>query len=129
MEKEYKEYSYFDEDPKKGLGFILALAALMLFTLMGVGLDFDEYLQHETLNIPFGYFYFIFSVDILMIAGIVLMYFYRKIGIFLFPIAVVLHFMMHNYYLSTFLYTDVTNLFLYISVGLLAIIPKWQFFK
>lgn len=129
MEKEYKEYSYFDEDPKKGWGFILALASLLLFTFMGVGLDFDEYLQHETLNIPSGYFYFIFSIDILMIAGIVLMFFYRKIGIILFPMMLVLHFFMHNYYLSTFLYSDVTNLFLFTGFGMLAIIPKWKFFR
>lgn len=129
MEKEYKEYSYFDEDPKKGLGFVLALASLLLFTFMGIGLDFDEYLQHETLNIPLGYFYFIFSIDILMIAGIVLMFFYRKIGIILFPVMLVLHFFMHNYYLSTFLYSDVTNLFLFTGFGMLAIIPKWKFFK
>ncbi|MGO4709394.1 hypothetical protein AB4Y90_09810, partial [Chryseobacterium sp. 2TAF14] len=86
MEKEYKEYSYFDEDPKKGWGFILALASLLLFTFMGIGLDFDEYLQHEGLNIPKEYFYIIFSVDILMILGIVLMFFYKKIGIVLFPL-------------------------------------------
>lgn len=129
MEKEYKEYSYFDEDPKKGWGFILALASLLLFTFMGIGLDFDEYLQHETLNIPSGYFYFIFSIDILMIAGILLMFFYRKIGIILFPVMLVLHFFMHNYYLSTFLYSDVTNLFLFTGFGMLAIIPKWKFFR
>ena len=129
MEKEYKEYSYFDEDPKKGIGFILALVALLLFTMMGVGLDFDEYLQHESLNIPLGYFYLIFSIDILMIAGIVLIYFYRKIGIVLFPLMLVLHFFMHNYYLSTFLYSDVTNLFLFTGFGMLAIIPKWKFFR
>ena len=129
MEKQYKEYSYFDEDPKKGIGFILALVALLLFTMMGVGLDFDEYLQHESLNIPLGYFYFIFSIDILMIIGIVLIYFYRKIGIVLFPLMLVLHFFMHNYYLSTFLYSDVTNLFLFTGFGMLAIIPKWKFFR
>lgn len=129
MEKQNKEYSYFDEDPKKGIGFILALVALLLFTMMGVGLDFDEYLQHESLNIPLGYFYFIFSIDILMIVGIVLIYFYRKIGIVLFPLMLVLHFFMHNYYLSTFLYSDVTNLFLFTGFGMLAIIPKWKFFR
>lgn len=129
MEKEYKEYSYFDEDPKKGWGFILALASLLLFTFMGIGLDFDEYLQHTELNIPKGYFYLIFSVDILMILGIVLMFFYRKIGIVLFPAMLLLHFFMHNYYLSTFLYSDVTNLFLFTGFGMLAIIPKWKFFR
>jgi len=124
-----KEYSYFDEDPKKGLGFILTLASLLLFTIMGLGIDVDEYLQHEYLNIPTWYFYVIFSIDILMVISLVLMYFYRKIGIFTFPTLLVLHFFMHNYYLSTFLYTDVTNLFLFTGFGMLAIIPKWKFFR
>jgi len=129
MEKEYKEYSYFDVDPKKGWGFILALASLLLFTIMGMGIDIDEYLQHEFLNIPRWYFYVIFTIDALMIISLILMYFYRKIGMFAFPVLLVLHFLMHNYYLSTFLYTDVTNLFLFTGFGMLAIIPKWKFFK
>lgn len=124
-----EEYSYFDEDPKKGWGFVLAFAALMLFTVMGLGIDVDEYLQHEYLDIPRWYFYVIFSVDALMMIGLVLMFFYRKAGIIMFPALLVLHFFMHNYYLSTFLYTDVTNLFLFTGFGMLAIIPKWKFFK
>lgn len=129
MEKEYKEYSYFDVDPKKGWGFILALASLLLFTIMGMGIDIDEYLQHEYLNIPRWYFYVIFTIDALMVISLVLMFFYRRIGMFAFPVLLVLHFLMHNYYLSTFLYTDVTNLFLFTGFGMLAIIPKWKFFK
>ncbi|WP_160140250.1 hypothetical protein [Chryseobacterium sp. c4a] len=124
-----EEYSYFDEDPKKGWGFVLAFAALMLFTVMGLGIDVDEYLQHEYLDIPRGYFYIIFSIDALMMIGLILMFFYKKVGIIMFPALLVLHFFMHNYYLSTFLYTDVTNLFLFTGFGMLAIIPKWKFFK
>ncbi|SDQ14630.1 hypothetical protein SAMN05421664_0728 [Chryseobacterium soldanellicola] len=124
-----EEYSYFDEDPKKGWGFILAFASLMLFTIMGLGIDVDEYLQHEYLNIPRWYFFIIFSIDFLMAVSLVLMFFYKKIGIFTFPTLLMLHFFMHNYYLSTFLYTDVTNLFLFTGFGMLAIIPKWKFFK
>jgi hypothetical protein len=124
-----EEYSYFDEDPKKGWGFISAFAALMLFTIMGLGIDIDEYLQHEYLQIPRWYFFVIFSIDALMMLGLILMFFYRKIGIFMFPELLVLHFFMHNYYLSTFLYTDVTNLFLFTGFGMLAIIPKWKFFR
>ncbi len=124
-----EEYSYFDEDPKKGIGFILTSIALLLFTIMGLGIDFDEYFQHESLNIPLWYFYIIFSIDALMVACLALMFFYKKIGIFGFPILLVLHFFMHNYYLSTFLYTDVTNLFIFTGFGMLAIIPKWKFFK
>jgi len=120
---------FSNESPKKDLGFILSLCALLLFSLMGIGIDSDEYLQKTDLNIPGFYFLLIFFTDLLMIIGLLLIFFYRKIGVYLFPVAVVLHFMLHNYYLSTFLYTDVTNLFLYISVGLLAFIPKWKFFK
>ncbi|MGZ5274168.1 MAG: hypothetical protein ACXWCA_07625 [Kaistella sp.] len=120
---------FSNESPKKDLGFILSLAALLLFTLMGIGIDADEYLQQNELNIPDFYFILIFFIDLLMVLGLILIFFYRKIGIYLFPAAVVLHFFLHNFYLSTFLYTDVTNLFIFISVGLLAFIPKWQFFK
>lgn len=120
---------FSNESPKKDLGFILSLAALLLFTLMGIGIDADEYLQQKELNIPDFYFILIFFIDLLMVLGLILIFLYRKIGIYLFPAAVVLHFFLHNFYLSTFLYTDVTNLFIFISVGLLAFIPKWQFFK
>lgn len=120
---------FSNESPKKDLGFILSLAALLLFTLMGIGIDSDEYVQQKDLNIPGFYFILIFLIDLLMIIGLILIFFYRKMGVYLFPAAVVLHFFLHNFYLSTFLYTDVTNLFIFISVGLLAFIPKWQFFK
>ena len=120
---------FSNESPKKDLGFILSLAALLLFTLMGIGIDSDEYVQQNDLNIPAFYFILIFLIDLLMIIGLILIFFYRKMGVYLFPAAVVLHFFLHNFYLSTFLYTDVTNLFIFISVGLLAFIPKWQFFK
>lgn len=120
---------FSDESPKKDMGFILSLGALLLFSLMGLGIDTDEFLQRSELHIPQNYFYLIFGIDLLMIVGIVLIFFYRKIGIILFPLAVFAHYLIHNYYLNTFLYTDVTNLFLFISVGLLAFIPKWKFFK
>lgn len=120
---------FADESAKKDIGFLLSLAALLLFSLMGAGIDFDEYLQKTELGIPDFYFVLIFLTDLLMIVGLALIFMYRKIGAYLFPAVVVLHFLLHNYYLSTFLYTDVTNLFLYITVGLLAFIPKWKFFK
>jgi len=120
---------FANESPKKDIGFILSLCALLFFTLMGIGIDADEFAQHAELEIPVWYFYLIFAVDFLMVLGIVLIFFYRKIGVYLFPIALIMHFLFHNYYLSTFLYTDVTNMFLFIGLGLLAIIPKFQFFK
>ncbi|QDP86096.1 hypothetical protein FNJ88_11255 [Chryseobacterium sp. SNU WT5] len=121
--------NFADESPKKDLGFVLSLLALLLFTGMGIGIDFDEFSQHLEINIPPGYFYFIFLVDVIMIVSLIIIYNYRKIGAYLFPAAVITHFLAHNFFLSTFLYTDVTNMFLYITVGMFAILPKWQFFK
>jgi hypothetical protein len=121
--------NYFDNEPKKTTSFYVALGALALFTLMGLGIDGDEFLQRNLLQIPSWYFYFIFLVDALAIFSILGISFFRKIAIYLFPFFVALHFYLHQFYLETFLYTDVTNLFLYIAVGLLVIIPKWKYFK
>ena len=117
------------ESPNKDFGFVLSLAALMLFSLMGVGIDVDEFSQHQEINIPSAYFYFIFLVDLIMIMSVIFIFFYKKIAAYTFPLAVLTHFLTHSFFLTTFLYTDVTNMFLYVGVGLLAIIPKWQFFK
>lgn len=108
---------------------MISLAALLVFTIMGAGVDLDQYLQHDLLEIPGWYFYLIFSVDVLLFASLILIYFYRKIGVILFPLLVALHFYFHIYYLDTFLYTDITSLFIYTGIGLVAFIPKWQFFK
>ncbi|WP_417429449.1 hypothetical protein [Halpernia sp.] len=121
--------NYFDKEPKKTLSFYLALASLALFTLMGIGMDGDEFLQHNLLNIPIWYFYLIFTVDFFSLLSLVGIAFFRKLAVYFFPVFVVLHFYLHQFYLSTFLYTDVSNIFLFIGIGLLMIIPKWKYFK
>lgn len=124
------ENNYFkEESPKKGTLFIVALVAMLLFAIMSLGIDVDEFLQFQGKDIPTWYFYLIFGVDVLIVLSVILIYFYRKIGIIIFPIASLAHFFFHLYYLDTFLYSDVTSLFLFVGIGLLAIIPKWQFFK
>ncbi|MBT0548452.1 hypothetical protein JSO53_07345 [Riemerella anatipestifer] len=124
-----EDRNYFNDEPKKTSSFYIAIGILAIFTLMGLGIDIDEFSQHESINIPTWYFYLIFGVDLLALVGLFLIVLFRKIGVFLFPLAVIAHFILHQFYLSTFLYTDVTNLFLYVGLGLLMIIPKWQYFK
>ena len=126
------ENSYFrGENPKRDLGFMLSLGAMLLFAAMGIGVDVDEYLQQlgNDIAIPTWYFYLIFFVDLLIIVSLALIYSYKKLGIILFPLATAAHFLFHIYFLDTFLYSDVTSLFLFVGIGLLAFIPKWQFFK
>ncbi len=124
--------NYFKgETSERDLGFYLSLIAMLLFALMGIGIDVDQFLQQQEKNvqIPSWYFYLIFAVDLVILISLALIYFYRKVGVFLFPLAMTAHFLFHIYYLDTFLYSDVTALFLYTGIGLLAFIPKWQFFK
>ncbi len=126
------EQNYFkDESPEKGMGFIMALVGMLIFSIMGAGIDVDQFLQQQEQNlaIPDWYFYIIFGIDALIVLSVVLIYFYRKVGIILFPLATLLHFFSHQYFLSTFLYSDVMALFMFVGIALLAIIPKWKFFK
>lgn len=120
--------NFKNESPRKGTFFLITLGFVLLFTLMSTGVDVDQYLQHKELKIPSWYFLIIFAVDILMVVAILLMFYYRKAGVFAYPVLMGLHFYFHMYYLDTFLYNDVMALFLYVF-SLLAIIPKWQFYK
>lgn len=124
-----KKETYFNQkEPKYTVSFYITVALLVLFSLMSIGVDIDEFLQHETLHIPIWYFYIIFFVDTILSLGIFLISVFRKVGVYLFPISIFIHFLLHNYYLDTFLYTDVMNLFIYI-LGLVVLIPKWSYFK
>ncbi|AZI22293.1 hypothetical protein EIH07_04150 [Chryseobacterium taklimakanense] len=127
MENEY----FKGETPEKGMGFICSLIGLLIFTVMGIGIDVDQYLQstEKDIAIPQWYFFIIFMIDAVILLSILLIYFYRKAGAIIYPLATIAHFMVHMYFLDTFLYSDVTALFVFTGVALLAIIPKWQFFR
>lgn len=123
------ENTYFEDEKKYSKGLYLSMAMLALFTLMGFGIDLDEYNNRTSLQIPDWYFYIIFTVDVLAFLSVVAMTFFKKVAVFTFPLFVILHFFLHQFYLSTFLYTDVTNIFLFVGLGLFMIIPKWKFFN
>ena len=127
MENEY----FKEETPEKGMGFICSLIGLLIFTVMGIGIDVDQYLQstEKDIVIPQWYFFIIFMIDAVILLSIVLIYLYKKTGAIIYPLATIAHFMVHMYFLDTFLYSDVTALFVFTGIALLAIIPKWQFFR
>lgn len=123
------EQDYFaNESPQKGIGFWIAISLMILFSLMALGVDYEQYVQHTFLKIPEWYFYIVFGINFLVLLSIVLIIMYRKIGVYLFPIAVFANIYYHLYYLDEFLYFNVQNLFL-IFLALVVIIPKWKFFK
>ncbi len=118
-----------DRSFKNNKEHYIIFGLIILVYLLSINTDFAELSQHRLINIPSGFFYYTLGLDVLVILSWLLILFYRKIGVILFPIFVMIHFSLHNYFLSTFLYSDITVLFLYIGLGLLAIIPRWNSMK
>lgn len=118
-----------DQSFKNNKDYYLFFGLIILVFLLSINTDYIEYSLHQKINIPRNFFYYTFGVDVLVIVSWILIMLFRKVGIILFPIFVAVHFALHNYFLSTFLYSDVTVLFLYIGLGLLAIIPRWKVLK
>ena len=121
--------SYFDKNPNKTASFYSAIIVLTLFLLFSFGIDLTEYDQHVDINIPTWFSYLVITIDVLMLLSIFIIFFYRKIGVYAYPLLITSHLFLHEFYLSTLLYADLFNLFVFIGLGLLAIIPKWRFFK
>lgn len=118
-----------DKSFRNNKDYYLFFGLIILVFFLSINTDWIEYSLHQKINIPGNFFYYTFGTDLLVIISWVFIMFFRKVGIILFPLFVAIHFALHNYYLSTFLYSDVTVLFLYIGLGLLAIIPRWNVLK
>ncbi|VDH05774.1 hypothetical protein [Bergeyella zoohelcum] len=113
----------------RGTFFWVTLIVLIVFSIMTMGVDVDQVLQRTEIHIPEWYFYIIFSVNAVMIVALVLLFFFKRLGLILFPISVLLHFSFHIYFLGTFLYTDLMTLFMYFALGLLYFVPLWDKMK
>lgn len=118
-----------DKSFRNNKDYYLFFGLIILVFFLSINTDWIEYSLHQKINIPSNFFYYTFGTDLLVIISWIFIMFFRKVGIILFPLFVAIHFALHNYYLSTFLYSDVTVLFLYIGLGLLAIIPRWNVLK
>lgn len=119
----------FDETPQKTLSFYAAIVLGGFFLLFTTGIDITEYFQNSDINIPAWFSYLILGVDFFMFLALVAIFFYQKIGVYAYPILLVIHLFLHEFYLSTLLYADLFNLFIFMGLGLLTIIPKWPYFK
>lgn len=113
----------------RSLAFTAALIFTFIIATFSINIDFAGFSQRAEINIPTWYFYLIFFIDFIMVASLALIYFYRKIGVYAFPLAVFVHFLANNYYLSSFLYFDLFLLFLYFCLILVAVVPRWPFYK
>lgn len=119
----------FKDEPKLDTPFYLVLGVLLLLLINNLNVDYAVVLQKDNLQIPNWYLILLFALDTLAIVSLVGIYFFRKIALYLFSVFVMVHFVIHLNYLSTFLYTDVFILFFFIGIGLFVFIPKWKYFK
>jgi len=113
----------------KSKGFIFALVFTLITSTFTMNIDVTEFAQRQQIHIPSWYFFVIFAIDILTVSSLALIFFYRKLGAYLFPISIFIHFLLHNFFLSSFLYFDLFSLFLYFALVLIVVIPRWNFFK
>ncbi len=115
--------------PERNLWFVLALIFVLLFSTGSINFDVTGFIQREEIRIPNWYFYLIFSIDLLTVLSLLLIFFYRKVGVVIFPLAVFMHFLMQNFYLSNIMYFDLFQLFLYFGLILFLAIPRWKYFS
>lgn len=118
-----------DRSFKKNKDFYIIFGIVLLAYCLSINTDLAEYSEHRDIDIPSNFFYYTIGLDILVIASWLLILFYKKLGVYLFPVFVFVHFVIHLYFLSTFLYSDVMALFLFVGLGLFALIPRWKALK
>ncbi len=121
--------NYFGKVEQKSKGFYIALAIIALSFLMSMNTDLQFFAQSEEVHIPTGFIWIIFVLDFLILLMLLLIVFFRKVGVIVFPFLVLIHFLLYNFYLSSFLYFDLSTLFCYFMAGLFVVIPRWSFFK
>lgn len=119
---------YFQVKEKKSLGFILAVLYMGFMGCIPIFLGVLGLLKVYFPGAPTWFFILNFVFGILMLAGSYLTYNFRKIGIYLFAVALIADIMFH---LSLgFAELDaIHGLYFFIGFALLPIIPRWKFFK
>lgn len=123
------ENQYFGKVEKRSKSFYFVFLLTLVFFVLMVNSDMAHYSQHLQTGVPSWFITLIFVVDIAILVSIVLIFFYKKIGVFAFPLFVMAHHLLYEFYLSTTLIAGLHLLFVYVSLGLLVVIPRWKSFK
>jgi hypothetical protein len=123
------EKQYFEEVEKKSKSFYFAIILTLVLYLLMLNTDLAQYSEHKETGVPSWFIAVVFGVDICIILALMLVLFYKKIGVFSFPIFVMVHHLLYEFYLSTTLLSGLHLLFVFLTVGLLVIIPRWKFYK
>lgn len=126
---ETQNHEAFGKVKTRSTSFYFAHILIFIFFVLIVNTDMAQYSQHKVTGIPRWFSTLIFSVDALIVIGLLLQFLFKKVGVFIFLVFAVLHQLLYEFYLSTTLYAGLFLLFVEITAGLLVIIPRWKFYK
>lgn len=90
---------------------------------------FKEYFHSEDLQMPEWYPIATLLLGLLALIGVVLVYFYRRIGVYLTIISLFISIVMQPEFMPDGTLYSMFTLFVFIGYGLSVIIPHWKEFK
>lgn len=90
---------------------------------------FKEHFQLEDLEMPQWYPIATLGLGLLALAGIVLVYFYHKIGVYLTIASLFISIVMQPVFMPDGTLYSMFTLFVFIGYGLSVIIPHWKEFR
>ncbi len=99
---------------------------LFISLLLSFATDITGLLQHEDLSLPLWLNSIILGVDVLTLLSLFFILRQKKWAVFLYPFTILTHYILYNFYLSTTLYLDINQLFHFVTIGLLILIPRWK---
>jgi ABC-type xylose transport system permease subunit len=123
------ENQYFETVTKRSKSFYFAIILTFVLFLLMLNTDLAQYSQHLDTKVPTWFVQLLLVIDVAILGCLALVYFYRKIGVYLFPVLVLLHHLLYEFYLSTTLLAGLHLLFVFLTAGLLVIIPRWKSYK
>lgn len=121
--------NYFGNESRRTPAFYIAMLLILLLFILMLNTDLAQFSQHKDTGVPAWFFDVVFPVDFVILASVILMLLYRRIGVYIFPVFVLLHHVLYEFYLSTTLLSGLHLLFVFIGAGLLVIIPRWKYYR
>lgn len=90
---------------------------------------FREYFHDDSMVMPTWYPLATIGLGLLALIGIVLIYFYKKLGVFLVIFSLFISIVMQPTFMPDGTLYSMFSLFVFIGYGLSVIIPHWKSFK
>lgn len=109
--------------------FIGLLILIFLLVLQNLNVDYEIFTESTRKEVPIWIFIVLLILDLVTVLSLIGSYLGRKTAVIAFPIAVLIHFIIHVIFFGQFMYMEILQLFLFIGFGLFFIIPDWDKLK